>query len=416
MKLNAATLVLLVSMNALGADPNSWPEFRGPTTQGLSKLKSVPVRWDAQSNVVWKVEIPGGGWSSPVVQDKKIFLTTAIPGGGTNPLSLHALCYQLTDGKLVWDVEVFQSSSKKAQQKHDKNSLASPTPIISKDKVFVHFGPMGTAALDLSGKILWRNADVMYPPVHGNGGSPALVKGNLIFSCDGERDPFVIALDASTGKEKWRTPRNTTAKRNFSFSTPLVTTLDGVEQVISPGSGFIAGYNPATGQELWKVGYGEGYSVVPRPLLAHGNLYIGTGFDRAWIYAIKAKGLKGDCTESHVLWKEAKGAPHTPSLLMVGDELYAVSDAGIATCFDARTGKTNWSERLGGNFSSSPIAVGSLIYFMNEAGTTFVVKADPKEFKIVARNDLGERLLASPAVIQGAIIIRTDGHLWRIGK
>jgi outer membrane protein assembly factor BamB len=242
-----------------------------------------------------------------------------------------------------------------------------------------------------------------------------LVDGLLVFGCDGLSDPFLIALDAANGEVKWKTARNTPAKSQFSFSTPLLVKVDGVEQLISPFSGFVAGYELKTGKEIWRSGYDEGYSVIPRPVYANGLLFVSSGYDRPVIFAVNPKGAKGDVTESAIAWQQAKGAPNTPSMLVVGDELYVVSDSGIATCFDAKTGETHWSERLGGGFSASPVFAEGKIYFVNESGVGFVVKAG-KSFELIAKNDLGERTLASPAVLEEAILIRTQGHLWKIGR
>jgi outer membrane protein assembly factor BamB len=388
-----------------------WPEFRGPTGQGISEARNVPVSWSTTSNVVWKTAVPEG-WSSPVISKGKVYLTGATNMG--DGVSLRALCLDLESGKVVWDVEAIRTENEAARVKHSKNGLASPTPIVRDGKLYVHFGHMGTAALDLDGKVLWKQTSIKYHPVHGAGGSPALVDGLLVFSCDGSNDPFLAALDAGTGEIKWKTARNTPAKSQFSFSTPLVVTVDGAEQLISPFSGFVAGYEPKTGKEIWRSSYGEGYSVIPRPVFAHGLLFVSSGYDHPVIYAVDPKGAKGDVTDSAIKWQEAKGAPNTPSMLAVGDELYVVSDAGIATCFDAKTGKAHWSERLGGGFSASPVVAEGRIYFLNEAGVGFVLKAS-KSFELLAKNELGERTLASPAVLDGMILIRSAGHLWRIG-
>jgi outer membrane protein assembly factor BamB len=274
---------------------------------------------------------------------------------------------------------------------------------------------MGTAALDLSGKVIWKQTGIKYSPVHGNGGSPALVGDKLIFSCDGMADPFVVALDAKTGDIKWKTPRNTTAKKNFSFCTPLPIEIDGKTQVVLPGSGFVAAYSPDDGKELWKVRYGEGYSVVPRPVFANGILVLSSGFDAPVIYAINPASARGDATASSVAWTNKKSAPNTPSPLVVGDDVYFVSDNGVATCADLKTGNVHWSQRLGnGGFSASPVFADGNIFFLNEAGVGYVIKAG-KTFSAVSENDLGERSLASYAVIDGALFVRTDKHLWRIG-
>jgi outer membrane protein assembly factor BamB len=328
---------------------------------------------------------------------------------------LRALCFDAKDGRAVWETEVFKPEPDTAKPKHRKNSLASPTPIVTGDRLYVHFGHMGTAALDLDGKVLWRQTSLAYSPVHGAGGSPILVDGTLVFSADGVRDPFVIALDAATGQIRWKTPRQTPAKKQFSFSTPLAVKVDGITQIVSPGSGFVGAYDLKDGKELWRVNYGEGYSVIARPVFAHDLLFVSSGFERPVLKAIRPAGAKGDATESHVAWEWGKGVPHTASMLVAGNELYFVSDAGIASCADARTGKIHWSERLGGDFSASPVLADGRIYFFNESGVGYVVKAG-KSFELLETNVLGEPTLASPVPIDGALFVRSEAHLWRIGR
>lgn len=391
----------------------AWPEFRGPTGQGLSEVKNVPLFWNSASNIAWKISIPGNGWSSPIISEGKIYLTTAIHDDSS--VSLRVICLDESSGAILWNQEALRTEPGVAKQIHSKNSMASPTPILRDGRIFAHFGHMGTAALDLTGKVLWTQTSIKFPPVHGNGGSPALVNGLLVFSCDGAENPFLAALDAKTGAVRWKTPRNTTARSKFSFSTPLIIKVDGTETIISAASGFVGGYSTGDGKELWRVRYGEGYSVVPRPVFDHGLLYLSSGFDRPILYAIDPAGASGDATESHVRWKQAKGAPTTPSPLLLGDELYMVSDGGIASCLNALTGDVYWSERLGGGFSASPVAAEGRIYCVNESGVTSVVRAG-KTFEILATDDLGERSLASPALDDGSIFIRTESHLWRIGR
>ncbi|HSU66920.1 MAG TPA: PQQ-binding-like beta-propeller repeat protein, partial [Tepidisphaeraceae bacterium] len=389
-----------------------WPQFRGPTGQGLSAATGLPVEWSASKNVAWKVEIPGRGWSSPALSAGRIYLTTSIGTKG-GPVSLHALCLEASTGKLVWDVEVFRPDEAMARQMHGKNSAASPTPYVTADRVYVHFGHMGTAALDLSGQIVWKETTLKYPPVHGNGGSPALVGNTLVFSCDGASNPFVAGLDARSGAVKWKTPRNTTARKNFSFCTPLAIEVNGSTQVVLPGSGFVAAYEPQTGREIWRVKYDQGYSVVPRPVFADGMVFVSSGFDHPIVYAIDPAGAQGDVTDTHVKWTHIRGGPNTPSLLVTGDDLFMVSDLGIASCLDAKTGNVNWTHRLNGTFSASPVFAEGRVYFQSEAGVGIVVNAS-KTFQQLAENDLGERSLASYAVTDGAIFIRTEHHLWKI--
>jgi outer membrane protein assembly factor BamB len=412
----------LVALGWLGATASwvsagetEWPQFRGPTGQGISHAANVPLHWSATEGVAWTVELPGRGWSSPVLSKGRLYLTSAETDATTGDATLHALCIDSTNGRTLWDVEVLRPTPEQVAAMHRKNSPASPTPIVTDDRLYVHFGHMGTAALDLTGKVLWRQTELNYSPQHGNGSSPVLTDGELIFNADGLKDPCVIALDASTGVLRWKTPRNSPAKKQFSFSTPLVIEVGGAKEVISPGPGFVGAYDPKDGREIWRVNYGEGYSVVPRPVYSHGLLFLSSGFDRATFYAIKPEGAAGDATATNVAWSLAKGAPKTPSAVVVGDEVYIVSDNGIASCANAVTGEVYWSERLGGDFSASPVVVDDRIYFQNENGVGYVVKA-AKSYELLATNDLGEHSLASYAVADGALYIRTETHLWKIGR
>jgi outer membrane protein assembly factor BamB len=350
-----------------------------------------------------------------VLSNGRLYLTAAVAdeSDAAEQISLRALCIDAKDGRIIWDTELFRPDEKVAEQMHSKNSMASPTPFLEGDRLYVHFGHMGTAALDLDGNVLWRQSAFSYRPLHGNGGSPIIVDQRLVFSCDGLDDPFVAALDVRTGDIRWKTPRNTTAKKTFSFSTPIVIDNDGQEQIISQGSGFVGGYDPTDGREIWRVGYGEGYSVVPRPVFAHGLVFVSSGYERPILYAIDPKGARGDVTDTHIVWQHEKGAPLTPSVLVFGDELYFVSDKGVACCVDARTDKLHWTKRLGGDFSASPILAEGRIYFLSEDGVATVIKAS-KEFESLATNELGDRTLASPVPADGALFIRSESHLWRV--
>jgi outer membrane protein assembly factor BamB len=412
-KYRVALAAILCSATCVAAA--DWPEFRGPTRDGISTSTDVPVTWNATENVVWKQAIPGSGWSSPVLVNGKLYLTTATGTAEAGDVSLRALCVNAEDGRILWDVEVIRPDIEAAKIMHQKNSLASATPIVDGDRIYVHFGHMGTAALDLAGKVLWTQTAIHYLPQHGTGGSPALVGDLLVFSCDGDDEPFIVALDRTTGAERWRTARETEADKTFSFCTPIVIEVDGAKQIISPGSGMTGAYDPHSGHELWRVNYDQGFSVVPRPVFADGTLYLCSGFIRANLLAVNPQGATGDVTETNVNWKYDRGVPTTPSILVEGDEVYLVSDNGVATCLDAHTGDVHWTERLGGGFSASPVYAEGRIYFTNEDGTTYVVRAG-KEYELLATNELGERALASPAVDDGTLYLRTASHLWRIGK
>jgi len=407
---NLTAVVLLIGAAAGG---ESWPEFRGPTGQGVVGQGGLPVEWGPDKNVAWKQPITGKGWSSPVVQGGRIYLTTsvAVVDSPSHDQSLRALCLDAQSGKVRWDREVFHQNGATAARINGKNSHASPTPLVHGRRLYVHFGHQGTACLDVSGKVLWRNTSLKYHPVHGNGGSPIWVDGALVFSCDGGDQRFVAALDGNTGKVLWKTERTGEAYKKFSFSTPLLIRVNGKKQVASPGSNVVAAYDPDTGHEIWRVRY-QGYSVVPRPVYGHGLVFVCTGYEQPSLLAIRPDGT-GDVTETHVAWRTAKAAPHTPSPLLAGDELYMVSDAGVASCLDAVTGRVHWQRRIGGTYSASPVFADGRVYFQSEQGTGVVLKA-AKQFKLLARNALGERTLASYAAADGALFIRTEENLYRV--
>jgi outer membrane protein assembly factor BamB len=249
--------------------------------------------------------------------------------------------------------------------------------------------------------------------MHGNGGSPILSGDNLIFNCDGKENPYVVALNKDTGKVVWRTYRpNTEASNKFSICTPTLIDVAGKKQVVSPGSGAVCAYDPSDGKELWRVTYGRGFSVVPRPAAGNGMVYVSSGFSDATVYAIRTNG-SGDVTGSHLVWKFPRKAPKTPSPLLIGTELYLIDDTGTVSCRDAITGEPFWKERLKGNYSSSPICAGDNIYIVSEKGVITVLKAG-KTFHKLAENDMEEKTFATPAVMDNALIIRTETKLYRI--
>jgi outer membrane protein assembly factor BamB len=409
----APLFALLFSLAlTLPASAENWPEFRGPTGQGIYAGKGLPLGWSPTKNVVWKSAIPGRGWSSPIVWEGRVYLTTAVPVED-KAWTLEALCLDAATGKLLWRTEVFREDGEKAPKIHSKNSHASPSPSTDGQRLYVHFGHQGAAALDLEGKVLWRNTEHPYEPVHGNGGTPILVDDKLVFSGDGSDQQFLVALDKTTGKTIWKTDRRCTAVKKFSFGTPLLITTGGKRQIVSPASDAVTAYDPASGAEIWRARY-TGYSVTPRPVFGHGMIFLSTSFDRPTLLAIRADGT-GDVTKSHLVWSTAKGAPHTPSPLLIGEELYMVSDNGIASCLDADTGKVHWQERIGGNFSASPLYADGKIYLQSEDAVTTVLAAGTK-FTNLAQSKLNERTLASSAVADGAIYIRTESALYRIQK
>jgi outer membrane protein assembly factor BamB len=398
-----ALLLVLVASIALHAE--DWPQFRGPGGQGHSTERGLPLDWSETKNVVWKVPVAGTGWSSPVVVARRVWLTTAVRDRGT---SLRLLAYDARDGRELVNTEVFRLSATNVQ--NAKNSFASPTPIVEGDRVYVHFGADGTAALDTAGKIVWQTK-LPYQSQHGNGGSPAL-HGDLLFvNCDGDDVAYVVALEKATGKIRWKKNRRMPSQ---SYVTPLVIRVGAQDQLISIGAHWTFAYDPATGREIWAVSYPGGFSNVPRPVFGNGLVYIATGFQQPSLLAVRPDGA-GDVTKTHVAWRLDRGVPYTPSPILVGDELYLVNDLGIASCLDAKTGKTHWQQRLNGNFSASPVFADGRIYFQSEEGATAVI-APGTTFQALASSTLDGRTLASMAVSGGSFFIRSDKSLYRIAS
>jgi len=332
-------------------------------------------------------------------------LTTALRD--RNTASLRAIAFDVETGREVVNVEVFRLSS--AVVLNVKNSFASPTPIVEGDRVYVHFGKDGTAAISTSGQIVWKT-QLAYESQHGMGGSPTLYKDLLIVSCDGHTDAYVVALDKRTGKIRWKTQRR--EPYDQAYTTPLVIRVGNQDQVVSIGAYRAAAYDPESGKEIWRVSYGDGFSNVPRPVYGHGLVFIATGFQEPSLLAVRVDG-KGDVTKTHVAWSLRRGVPYTPSPILIGDELYMVSDIGVATCLDAKTGMVLWQQRLNGNYSASPVLADGRIYFQSEEGMTTVL-APGKEFRRLASSTLDGATLASIAVSNGSLFIRSDTHLYRI--
>ncbi len=393
-----------------------WPQFRGSGGQGHGPAGGLPLRWNERKNITWKVPIRGLGWSSPVIKDGRIWMTTAVE----KDKSLRVLCLDCQTGETIHDVEIFHPDSLGGI--HPKNSHATPTPVLVDDRCYVHFGSHGTAALTTSGEIVWKT-ELKYHHHHGPGGSPEVVDGAVIVACDGVDRPlyderniegitdkqFVVALETATGNVRWKTARD----GKHSYSTPLAIEVGGKTQVVSSGGNQVVAYDPATGAEIWKCRY-TGYSVVPRPVFGHGLVFVCTGYDLPTLLAIRPDG-QGDVTETHVAWQSRQSIPLNTSPILVGDEIYFVNDEGVASCLDAVSGKVHWRKRLGGSYSASPIFGDGHLYFLDESGTTQVLVAGTK-FKIAAKNLLRCKTQASLAASNGAIYLRSDSHLYRIDQ
>lgn len=431
MKINFHTLLILFLLTLTArAD---WKQWRGPTGQGHTTA-TLPTTWSETENVKWRSTVPGKGWSSPVIEGDQVWVTTAHEreasaaerakrlesNTGGQPVvvlslaRLHAVCFDKNTGKLLHDVEVL--TKKDPQWAHKLNSYASPTPVIENGKLYCHFGSYGTACVDTqTANVVWRNQDLFVHHENGPGSTPVLWKDKLIFHMDGSDEQYIAALDATTGKLAWRTDRtgemNANPQLKKSYGTPLILETNGKATLYSPAADWLYGYDPANGKELWKLNYGMlGFSIVPRPVAGHGMLFLSTSFMRPQMIAVRID--KPGVPE--IAWKYDRGVSNQPSPILVGNELYFVSDSGgIVTCVDAQTGDVHFRERVGGNFSSSPLHANGKIYFHSREGDTSVLQAG-KKFKVLATNKLDGDLMASAAVDGDALILRTDKALYRI--
>ncbi len=404
-------LLLAGSLTSAATAAETWPQFRGPTGQGIAD-GSGPIKWSKDTGIEWKIPLSAQGWSSPVIADGKIILTGSHKDGDTAHLTAFAL--DVATGKTLWSIDLFKPTAEEMAAMHSKNSLASSTPVIADGIVYVHFGHMGTAALRLAdGDVVWKK-QVSYKPMHGNGSSPIIVGDLLVVNADAEIDPTIVAFHRKNGTIAWRTPREQKVRSTFSFSTPLVVETDGRKEILSAGSGMIGAYAPEDGRLLWKATYGEGFSVIPRPVVAEGIAYVATGYNVPKLIAIRLGKATGDVTKTHIAWEVTRRMPKTPSMIATNGQILVLDDTGTLTGLDAKSGDPVWNEKLPGNFSASPILTGDTLYAVTEDGVCYVVKISPDAAKIQFETDLAERTLASPVLLDRALYLRTENHLWKI--
>jgi outer membrane protein assembly factor BamB len=415
-----AWLLAVSVVSAAGAVHADWPQFRGPDGTGVSASRGLPVTWAEGTHVIWKTAVHGRAWSSPIVLGQQVWMTTATPDGR----ELFAVALDRETGRVVHDLRLFQVE--KPQFVHTFNTHASPTPVGEPGRVYVTFGAPGTAAIDTStGKVLWERRDFECNHFRGAGSSPVIFGNLLLLHFDGSDHQFVVALDKRTGKTVWRTERSidfqdlgpdgkpqAEGDLRKAFSTPHIITVEGKPVMLSIGSKAMYGYEPATGKELWRIEERTGHSGSTRPVV-YGDLVIyPTGFPKGQLLAVRPNG-RGNVTDSHVVWRMARGVPNKPSVLLVGDLLFMINDAGILTCLEAKTGDVVWTARLRGEYSSSPVSAEGRVYVFSEDGLATVFEAG-RTFKTIAENKLDEGFLASPAIDGKALFLRTRTHVYRI--
>lgn len=408
---------------------SSWPQFRGPTGDGLAQVTNVPTTWNSTNHVRWKIAIPGRGRSSPVVLEDRVWLTTALETGvrtftegpsqmlRAERIALGAVCVERTTGQLLYHAEIITVTNPPAI--NTLNSYATPTPVVEAGRLYCDFGTFGTACLDArDGRVLWKR---QFPldHAHGPGSSPVLCGDWLVLVRDGRDQQYVVALNKVTGEVAWKNPRppldTPVPEFRKAFSTPLLIAQAGRSQLISGGAQWMVAYEPETGREIWRVNHRKGESGAPRPVYGEGVLYFSTGVldGRPQLWAVRADG-QGDVTSTHVLWKLTAPLGFMPSPLLVGKELYVLNDDGFLTCVEAATGQVLGKARLGGQYAASPTLAEGRIYCCSRDGKTIVVEAKPS-MTILAENQLDGPVFASPAFTDATLYLRTDSHLYAIG-
>lgn len=389
---------------------SNWPDFRGPNGDGYSTATHTPTEWSETKNIRWKTPVPDIGWSSPVVWSNQVWLTSASDDGKEQ----FALCFDRATGKLLQKILVFQNSNPQTFPKSN-NTYASPSPVIERDRVYVHFGTFGTACIDTRRfTILWKRRDLNCEHGQGPGSSPFLWQDTLILTYDGMNVQFLVALDAKTGKTLWTTPRNTPfgeidGDLRKAFTTPFLLKRGNQQELVSVGARACCGYDLRTGRELWRIPH-PGFSNASRPVAGKGMLFLNTGFNRPELWAIKLDRPSGP-TAADVVWRYTKGVPNLSSPLFVNDLLYFVADSEVVTCLDASTGNEIFKERIGGRFYASPVYVGGLICLFDERGKSLLLKPG-RTLAVVAQNELASGSHASPAVCGKSFFVRTSTHLY----
>ncbi len=440
MKANWVSGVVLSSMLSISA-AGDWPQWRGPASQGISAETGLPTHWSSTQNIAWKTALAGTGASSPIVTGNLVITTSQIgaygAGSGSDPrlarddralaVRENAIGHTATpDGKVYLVVEAFHRAdgtrlwqhktlaTGDPQDLHEKHNLATPTPVSDGKLVYAWFGNGQVIALDMKGQLVWkRHFATEYGSFlnqWGHGSSPILYKDQLILLCDHRSLSYLVALDAATGVERWKVDRGS---GRVSHSTPVVVPGPKGDELIVNSSERIDGYDPANGTLLWHSG-GERQTPVPSAVFHDGTIYLSRGYRNSDVLAIRPGG-RGEVGESHLRWRMPQGGSYVASIVHYEGLLYMTNEVGVVTCAAAETGTPLWKERLGGIFFASPVAADGKIYFLSETGEAFVLRAG-KKAEVLAKNDLGERFLASPAISGGMIFLRGDSHLFAVAQ
>ena len=392
----------------------NWMRFRGPSGQGISSETELPVTWTTKNNIKWKTDLPGKGWSSPIVFKEHVFLTASTEEG----VSCQVICINRKDGSTAWATEVHRQ---KPGPMRKQNSYATPTPVTDGKYIYSVFYDGTIIAVDFSGNIVWKNTEVKFFSLHGLGASPMMANGQVIMPFDGSsreetqvgwkipwEKAVILSLDAADGSVRWKGERG---KSRVGHVTPIL--VSNNSQLVSAGGDRVQGFDPITGKRVWSV-YSQGEGVTPSPVVGDGLVYTSSGFEAPTLRAIRLDG-KGDVTKTHIAWEQKNGVAALSSLLYVKPYLYSISRDNILHCLEATSGNIVWRQRLSGTYSASPVYADGRVYILSAEGVTLVLSPGAK-YDEIARNDIGETCYASMAVSQGNFYIRTARSLFCIGN
>ena len=391
----------------------NWPGFRGPTGQGISHEKNLPLTWSLDENLAWRTDVPGIGWSSPIIWEGRVFLTSATADG----TSCHVLCLDADNGNIAWAKEI---SRQAANRKLAENSHATPTPVTDGHLVYAAFNGGRIVAVDFEGTVAWDWQDNQFVSKHGLAVSPILYEDKLIIPLDGNGPTdinnigyrtawdgaFIVALDKRTGQEKWRAKRGLSRQAHV---TPMVIEVNGKPQLVSGAGDVVQGFDPDSGRRLWTI-ESPGEGVVPSIVCGQGLVFTSSGYGSPTIRAVRLDG-HDDVTATHIAWESRANVPLVPSFVYADGLLFCVKESGVAICLDAKTGQTVWKERLGAKYGASPVLAEGRLYCLAEDGSTTVI-ATSREFKQLAKNSLEGPCKASPAISGGRIFIRSQSTLF----
>jgi outer membrane protein assembly factor BamB len=425
---------------------DDWPHWRGPTATGVSNEKNLPATWSEKDNVAWKAALRGGGVSSPVIFGNRVFVTSQVGRGNPRPgpslvqganaaeagelplgrksagaaaneveggVKFLVTALDRGTGKQLWEYESPLEANPFGV--HEKHNLASPSPVTDGERVYAWFGSGLLVALDMNGKLVWqRDLGREFGPFNinwGHASSPILYKGTVILVCYHPQTAYLLAVDSSTGTNRWKVDR---PRGVISYSTPMVVeTTGGKAELVVNSSAGLAGHDVSSGELLWQFDEANSYPI-PIATQNEGVIYTSRGYRSSPFMAIRAGG-KGNVAETNVLWRVPSGAPYCSSIIYHDGLIYMVSDVGVVTATEAKTGERVWQERVGGVYSASPIIADGKIYFLSEDGEA-VVMAVGRAARVLSRNRLDARILASPAIAGGKLFIRSDDALYAIGK